>query len=399
MPLPLARHLLRPGYWSEELRRVADKLLRAARRVDRRTVELPALGDARGRAVLSYILDPILGGDVDHSHTHFWESLHMATALQRRGLTVEAVHWTNTRYVPEGDVDLLIDVRFNLERWAPIHPRATKVIHLDTCHHEFNNAAQKRRHDLLEERRGRRLRPVKLMPETHGIETCDLATYLGNEVTRASYDFAGKPMTRIPVSVPCRYDWLERDWESARRRFLWLGSGGLVHKGLDLVLEVFARLPELHLTVCGPISRERDFERLYARELYALPNVETLGWVDVTAPSFLALARRTGALVYPSCAEGGGASALTCMHAGLIPVLTREASVDLDAGRGITLADDGIDTLSEAVVALSERSATDLESLSRAAWEWVRAHHSREIFAARYDTFADELVAALQRTV
>ena len=35
----------------------------------------------------------------------------------------------------------------------------------------------------------------------------------------------------------------------------------MVHKGLDLVLEAFAGMPEYHLTVCGPVAKEKDFER------------------------------------------------------------------------------------------------------------------------------------------
>ena len=71
-----------------------------------------------------------------------------------------------------------------------------------------------------------------------------------------------------------------------RGRFLWIGSQGLVHKGLDLVLEAFARMPDLHLTVCGPIREEPAFEAAFRRELYATPNIETLGWVDIASPAF-----------------------------------------------------------------------------------------------------------------
>ena len=38
----------------------------------------------------------------------------------------------------------------------------------------------------------------------------------------------------------------------------------MVHKGLDLVLEAFVAMPEYHLTVCGKVSSEKDFEDAYA---------------------------------------------------------------------------------------------------------------------------------------
>ena len=144
-------------------------------------------------------------------------------------------------------------------------------------------------------------------------------------------------MWPVPISQPLLYAFPERkDFAAARRSFLWFGSGGLLHKGLDRVLEVFASLPEFQLTVLGPIEREPEFERAFHRELYQTPNIHTHGWIDVASPEFLAVARRHLALVYPSCSEGQNGGAVTCMHAGLIPVLSRESGVDLDPDYGMS---------------------------------------------------------------
>ena len=129
--------------------------------------------------------------------------------------------------------------------------------------------------------------PRKMLEPNRAIESADCATLLGNEFTMGTYAFAGKPLYTIPISQPFPYDWpADRDLERARRRFIWFGSGGLVHKGLDLTLEAFAGLPDHHLTVFGPVDRERDFERSYARELYRTPNIHTIGWVDIAGRRF-----------------------------------------------------------------------------------------------------------------
>jgi glycosyltransferase involved in cell wall biosynthesis len=388
---------LRADPWSDA-RRIARKLARRVRRVEGRVVSLVPAGPVRGRVLYSYVLDPLLGprdGPVDVSHTHFWESRQMAWTLVDLGHAVDAVHWTNRRFVPEHGYDVVLDVRANLERWTGALPASTlRLFHCDTAHWSFNNAAQAERLAALRARRGIELRPVREMPPHRGIELADHGTYLGNDFTRSTYDFAGTPMTRIPVSVPCTYDWpTGKDFESARRRFVWFGSGGLVHKGLDLVLEAFADLPDLELLVIGPVRRERDFARAFRRELYGLPNVETVDWIDVTGRRFTELARSSLALIYPSCSEGGGASALTCLHAGLIPVLTREASVDLDPAWGIELERATVEAIREQARALAARSPRDLEAMARGAWEWARAHHTREVFATAWRAFAEELAA------
>jgi glycosyltransferase involved in cell wall biosynthesis len=380
----------------DRARRLARRLARRVRGVEDRVVRLAPAGEKRGHVLFSYIVDPLLAprdAPVDHSHTHFWESRQMVWTLVDAGYAVDAVHWTNQRFVPRLAYDVVLDVRTNLERWVGHQPSSTlRLFHCDTAHWAFNNQAQAQRLADLAERRGIVLAAHRQIPPNRGIELADHATYLGNAFTRSTYQPWGTPMTRIPVSVPRRYDWPQgKDFASVRRRFVWFGSGGLVHKGLDLVLEAFAGMPDLELVVMGPIRRERDFARAFRRELYELPNVETVDWVDVAAPRFLEICRRGLGLVYPSCSEGGGSSALTCLHAGLVPILTREASVDLEDAWGVELTKASVDEIRAAVRTLSERPAGELEAMARGAWEWVRAHHTREAFADAWRGYVAEL--------
>ena len=124
------------------------------------------------------------------------------------------------------------------------------------------------------------------------IEHADCAAVLGNEFTISTYTYANKPIYRVPISAPFLYPWPEgKDFEACRRHFLWFGSHGFVHKGLDLVLDAFAEMPDYHLTVCGPIREEieKDFEKAFYKELYQTSNIRTLGWVDIGRPEFTKL--------------------------------------------------------------------------------------------------------------
>ena len=192
------------------------------------------------------------------SHTHFWETATLARILLDEGWHVDGISWTNQGFLPNKDYDVFIDVRLNLERLQPMLAQQSRptlsILHADTAHWTTNNPNQEARQELLTKRRGVVLERHKLLPENRAAEHADHLTYLGNDFTRASYDFAQLPASRIPVSVPFTYAPLQRDWSQIKNRFLWFGSGGLVHKGLDLVLEAFAARPDLYLTVCGPIQ-------------------------------------------------------------------------------------------------------------------------------------------------
>jgi glycosyltransferase involved in cell wall biosynthesis len=378
--------------------RLLQRNLRRLRRVERRLVTLHPQGPPRGRALVSYIVDPYLlpaGAPLPHSHTNFWESRAIGEVLRDLGFTVDAIHWTNRAFVPRRPYDLLVDVRLNLERLAPlVGERCLKVMHAETSHRTFHNPAQKRRLDDLERRRGVRLTVRRPLEDNRTIESADCATVLGNEVTQATYAHAGKPLWRVPISQPVFFPFpADRDWPTAARHFLWFGSGGMVHKGLDIVLEAFAGLPDHQLTVVGPVERERDFEKVYEAELYRTPNVRCVGWVDIAGERFREITRSAAGLVYPSCSEGCSGSAVTCMHAGLIPLLTPQTGVDVDPAYGILLADPSPESIRRHVTALSARPASDLAAMARRAWEHARAHHTREEFARRYRLAMEEILA------
>jgi glycosyltransferase involved in cell wall biosynthesis len=295
--------------------------------------------------------------------------------------------------VPEKRYRAVVDVRLNLERWLPhLDEGCLKIFHGETAHWQFHNKAQEERLQTLFERRGVRLRPNKMLEPNRAIESADCGLVLGNDFTLGTYRFAGTPLEPLVISSQHSYPALERDYRQARRHFLWFGSGGLVHKGLDRVLETFAGLPSYELTVCGPVHLERDFERAYYRELYDLPNVHTMGWVDISSPQFVDLARGATALLYPSCSEGQCGGVITSMHAGLIPIVSKTSGVPIADDYGVELEDCEISTLRDAVLALSQRPEFELRAMSERARAYARAHHTHEAFATRYRDKVESLL-------
>jgi len=207
---------------------------------------------------------------------------------------------------------------------------------------------------------------------------------LGNGFTMGTYRYAGKPMVPVPILPAGDPAWPEgKDFDACRKRFLWFVSGGLVRKGLDLVLEAFARLPEFHLTVCGPLDGDPDFVRAFRKELFETPNIRSTGWVDTGSDAFADICRNSLALVYPSCAEGQCGGVITTMQAGVIPVVSRESGVDVD-GFGMVPATCSVDNLVETVETIAQLPAARLEEMARAARDHALRHHRPRHFLDRY---------------
>jgi len=348
---------------------------------------------------LSYITWPFREGwdsPKARGHTNAFEVVAMAEAWRELGFRVEVCDYNDQSYTPPADCAIAIDLHSNLERWADKLPAGcVKILHATGCHWRVHNNAERDRIDALRHRWGVSLQPRRQVAPNRAAEIADEITILGNEHTIGTYAFADKPITRIPISSAYEFDWPgSKNFEEAKRRFLWLGSHGMVHKGLDLVLEAFAGMPDLHLTVCGRPEKEPDFFQAYERELTRLPNIELRGWIDLWSPEFAQIASTHGTIIYPSSCEGGGGAVIHCMHAGLLPACTVEASVDLD-DFGVAIPELGVAPTAAAARRIAALPGSELETRSRAAYEYVRKHHTRQTFSEAYKLFASRIFSEL----
>ena len=68
--------------------------------------------------------------------------------------------------------------------------------------------------------------------------------------------------------------------EPLGNEFLWFYGYGAVHKGLDILLDIFSEKKEYTLNIVGNIDTEKDFINIYAKELYSLPNIKYHGFLS-----------------------------------------------------------------------------------------------------------------------
>jgi glycosyltransferase involved in cell wall biosynthesis len=364
------------------------KITRVHQIVDNVVVNLKPDMQPVGSVLLSYVVEPFLlkpGQPVSNAHTHDWESLEIGRTFLEMGYDVDVISYLNKDFVPNKIYNIFIAARTNFDRIAKhLNADCLKIVHLDTAHWLYNNHAAYSRLLAVQRDKGVTIHGRRIVEANWAIENADCATILGNHFTIETYQYAKKPIYRVPISSTSIYPWNdEKDYQACKKRFLWFGGHCLVHKGLNLALEAFSEMPEYHLTVCGPVNETENFKRAYHDELFETPNIDTVGWVDVDSEKFMKIANGCIGVIYPSCSEGGGGSVITCMHAGLIPVVSYSASVDVDEF-GVILKDLTVGEIKSAIEQLSSLETTEIRRRSRQAWEYARKNHTRENFAETF---------------
>jgi glycosyltransferase involved in cell wall biosynthesis len=363
-------------------------------------ISLTPDGTPKGSVLLSYIIDGFYlkpGEPIPKTHTNIWQSVQMAQTFLELGYAVDAIHYTNHRFVPRKDYAFVVDVRHNLARLTPLlNQDCIKIMHIDAAHILFHNAAEARRLLELQQRRGVTLRPQRFEMPNYCIEHADYATTTGNDFTVNTFSYAKKKIFKLPTPCGIAIDWPVRDFAGCRNHFLWFSSSGPVHKGLDLALEAFADLPDCHLTICGPFDKDKAFVDAYYRELYETENIHTVGWVDLDSGTFIELTRSCCAVLHLSCSEGGAPSVKMGMHAGLIPIISYESGVDVE-DFGYLLHDCSVANIKRVVKAVSELPQPMMAAKWRDCWEYARQRHTRENFSKAYRTVISQIIADTER--
>ena len=191
---------------------------------------------------------------------------------------------------------------------------------------EFGNAAQCTRAEDLFQRRGIRL-PVHaeniVAPARELHAAADHVLMLGNDFVRSTWypEFTHKYRLINNVSSQTLDLGPERPGN-----YLFFSSTGQVHRGLDVLLEVFAERGE-HLHICSSVLQEPDFVAAYRRELFERTNIHTHGFVNVSSARFHRILADCRFVILPSCSEGQSSSVINAMFRGLLPIVTHNTGL------------------------------------------------------------------------
>ena len=167
----------------------------------------------------------------------------------------------------------------------------------------------------------------------------------------------------------------------------------MVHKGLDLLLEVFSKHREFTLNVVGKVDREPDFMSIYRHELTELPNIKLHGPLRTDSDRFREIIKDVYCFIAPSCSEGLSPAVVTCLQIGLYPVISHDTGLVLPSGCGIYLEECTIDEIETALIAVSQMATPNLTAEINQSQSYALSELSRARFTETMEDFISHALA------
>jgi glycosyltransferase involved in cell wall biosynthesis len=261
-----------------------------------------------------------------------------------------------------------------------------KVFYSTDANPFWHNRQHELRVKALNLRRHARLQvKASLPPFNHELNDFDALFLTGNQRTLSTFSDIPFKKTAFIKNSANRFPDVNIS-QKMPNTFLFLATYPQVLKGLDLLLEVFAKLPDCSLIICSQFQNEKDFCSIYLRELYQLPNILPIGFVDISSNIFKKVIQVSSYVLLPSCAEGMSGSILTAMAAGVIPIVSYECG--FNEPDVFFLEQCTIDCIRSTVKTFAQKPLSWIQQQSYKTQEIARAHYSASNFS---DSFADAL--------
>ena len=178
-------------------------------------------------------------------------------------------------------------------------------------------------------------------------------------------------------------DIAHKDWNKVRHSICWFGSLGLIHKGLDICIDLALAHPEITLHICGASVREKEFWNYYGPKIKGKTNIINHGFINIESEEFVSIMSECAFVVHPSISEGGSPSVLNVVaNGGLIPVCSKACGVDLPEDGSVVIDEVTYDAFECAILDAMKWSEEELKTKATSACQYVREHYTLDNYRA-----------------
>jgi glycosyltransferase involved in cell wall biosynthesis len=322
-------------------------------------------------ALLSYIRSVFEGNSKDNRHTNRLKTHTIAEILNELGYNIDVVDCSDDFNGDFGKYDMVIGLGKSLDHVLKLRDNSskTKVVWFGTgCNPLFSNPATIKRVADFYKRHGKLMLSSSRYIKDDTVLQHEFADWIilhGSKFAKATFRTENISTIHAPVFIKHTVTRSDAEWAAAKQNYIWFGSDGAIHKGLDLVIDTFKELKNCTLHICGQLENEKEFFNYYGPVINSAGNIKYHGFVNVESDKFKEILKSCAFVIYPSASEGNSPAVITCMaNGGLIPIVSESADVDIDT-YGILIKDLTIQAVNDAVKQSQQLSVGELELCSR----------------------------------
>lgn len=274
-------------------------------------------------------------------------------------------------------------------KMTQLQPTALSVFYVTENHPKFSFIEEKKRLDYFYERHKRKAsieRSGRYYTTHHVAVTYDHIIAMG-EVEQFSDQYERVYSIYPTGFLNSDFVFKHKDHINTRKHFLWLGSSAVIHKGLDLLIDIMTTRDDITLHICGLDPK--------GRKLLDVPqksNIVDYGFVNINSDTFLKIVEKCSFSILPSCSEGMATSITTSMLHGLIPVVIKDSGFNRLGENAIFLDDYRIEYLNEMVSKLAEYELDELELLSKKVFEFASKNFKVEAYEKEFRSILLEIL-------
>ncbi|VAW12785.1 hypothetical protein MNBD_BACTEROID03-193 [hydrothermal vent metagenome] len=346
------------------------------------------------KAVISYLTTSYF---FDWEHTNIgrtqpFEILSIAKVLADQGYCLDVIGCNDTKaltYLKSKKYDLVFGFGETFYQLTKLHPEATSILYMTEHHPEFSDREEKKRLAYFHERHNKKGRIVRsgnfykprhfTQSYTHVITMSEVEPFIETYKT---------PFNIYPTGVTNPdFVFRPKDHKSARRNFLWLGSFGAIHKGLDLLLDVFENRDDITLHIAGLSEEDKKLLNPKKRE-----NIKDHDYIDIKSDTFLEIVNLCSYIILPSCSEGFSTAITTGMLHGLVPVVMKDTGFNRLGDHVILLDDYKISYIDKKLTELSTKAESDLTIFSKNVFTFAIESFLIRSFGKRFREIVEQIL-------
>ena len=339
------------------------------------------------KSVLIVYLTSAFNKKENISHSNMTECRTFAEIFREIGYNIDVINLNSTRKIKK-QYDVILGMDVALEKSFFNKKNSTKHIFYATgaCPIYSNMISTKKARDFYYKNKILLLDSIRKIEYTQDFQIflSDSVIVLGNDFVKNTYLQYDDEKQRYKNLDAFYFDIInpdisKKDFRKARRNFIWFGSLGALHKGLDVVIDYFLEHPEYNLYICGLNKSEKNLLDFYMSKINNKKNIHLSGFLKIGSIEFNNLVNNCAFALYPSLSEGGSPALLNIIaNGGIIPIYSKQSGIDFGKEISFELDENTSIAIGEVISKIEMIPDKNIKNMAIECTNYVRSHFTYE---------------------